>query len=66
MTKEKITSESPFYKVLEYWADEVIEHEKRMPEFCTEVESNRRITLKSGMQVKITIGRNVHEDNDDD
>ena len=65
MAEEKITSESPFYKVLEHWADEIIKHEESMPEFC-EIKSNHGFTLKSGMQVKITIGRNVHEDNDDD
>lgn len=62
--KENVTSESPFYKVLEHWADEVIEQEKDMPDFCEGVTMNQRLTLKSGMQVRITIGRDIHDEDE--
>lgn len=62
--KENVTSESSFYKVLDYWADEVIEQEKDMPDFCIAVVKNSRFTLKNGMQVKISIGRNVNDEDE--
>lgn len=62
--EEKVTTESPFYKVLESWADEVIEQEKSMSEFCESVTMNQRFTLKSGMQVRVTIGRDIHDEDE--
>jgi hypothetical protein len=62
--KESITSESPFYKVLEHWADEVIEQEKDMPDFCEGVTMDQRFTLKSGMQVRVTISRDVNDEDE--
>lgn len=59
--EERITSESPFYKVLEYWADEVIRTERSLPEGLSNPVSDQEMTLKNGMQVKILIGRNVHD-----
>lgn len=62
--KENVTSESPFYKVLEHWADEIIEQEKDMPDFCESVTANHRFTLKSGMQVRVTVGRDIHDEDE--
>ena len=59
--EEQITSESPFYKVLEYWAEEVIRTEESLPEGLGNPVSDQEITLRNGMQVKILVGRNVHE-----
>lgn len=60
--KEKVTTESPFHKVLESWADEVIEQEKSLPEFCSGVEMKHGFTLKNGMQVQVIVGRDILED----
>lgn len=60
--EEQITSESPFYKVLEYWADEVIRTERSLSEGLGNPVSDQELTLRNGMQVKILIGRNVHDD----
>lgn len=61
--KNKVTSESPFYEVLNHWANEVIEQEKDMPDFCEAVTMDKTFTLKrSGMQVRVTIGRDIHEE----
>lgn len=60
--KNKVTSESPFYEVLNQWGDEVIEQEKSMPEFCSGIEMKHGFTLKNGMQVQIFIGRNILEE----
>ena len=60
--EEQITSESPFYKVLEYWAEEVIRTEESLPEGLCNPVSDQEFTLNNGMQVKILIGQNVHDD----
>lgn len=60
--KEKVTTESPFHRVLEIWADEVIEQEKNMPDFCESVEMKHGFTLKNGMQVQVIVGRDILEE----
>lgn len=60
--KNKVTSESPFYEVLNQWGDEVIEQEKIMPDFCESVEMKHGFTLKNGMQVQVIVGRNILEE----
>ena len=60
--EERLTSESPFYKVLECWAEEVIRTEESLPDGLCNPVSDQEFTLNNGMQVKILIGRNIHDD----
>ena len=60
--KENVTTESPFYKVLEHWADEVIEQENSMPDFCSGVEMKHGFKLKNGVQVQVILGRDIIEE----
>lgn len=60
--ENKVTSESPFYMVLNQWGDEVIEQEKTMPDFCESVEMKHSFTLKNGMQVQVIVGRDIIEE----
>lgn len=58
----KITSESPFFEVLNKWGEELIEQEERLSEMFAGIIIGKSFTLKSGVQVKIEIGRDIIEE----
>jgi hypothetical protein len=59
MTDASVTSETPFYKVLEYLGEEVDLINKDMPEVVESVELTHTIELKNGIQVIVRVGRNI-------
>lgn len=58
----KVTSESPFCEVLNQWGEELIEQEERLSEMFAGIVIGKNFTLKSGVQVKIEIGRDIIEE----
>ena len=62
--KENVTSESPFYKVLEHWADELIGYESNSAEHLEISSVRHRVTLKNGVQVRITLGRDIFDEDE--
>jgi len=58
----QVTSDSPFYEVLNQWGEELIEQEERLSEMFSGIVIGKNFTLKSGVQVKIEIGRDIIEE----
>lgn len=59
-------SETPFQEVLEYWGDELDKCMIGAPEYITGVSAEYTFTLPSGMQVRVEIGRNILNQEEED
>lgn len=59
-------SETPFQEVLEYWGDEMDKFMVDMPEYITGVSAEYTFTLPSGMQVRVEVGRNILNQEEED
>lgn len=59
-------SETPFQEVLEYWGDELDKCMIGAPEYIVGVSQEFNFTLPSGMQVKVEVGRNILNQEEED
>ena len=59
-------SETPFQEVLEYWGDGLDKCMIGAPEFIVGVSQEFHFTLPSGMQVKVEVGRNILNQEEED
>lgn len=58
-------SETPFQEVLEYWGDEIDKVMLHLPEYISGVSAVYNFTLPSGMQVKVEVGRDILNQDDE-
>lgn len=58
-------SETPFQEVLEYWGDEIDKVMLDLPEYISGVSAVYTFTLPSGMQVKVEVGRDILNQDDE-
>ena len=59
-------SETPFQEVLEYWGDELDKIMLDVPNYVTGVSAGYTFTLPSGMEVKVEVGRNILNQEEED
>lgn len=59
-------SEIPFQEVLEYWGDEMDKIMIGAPEYITGVSAVYIFALPSGMQVKVEVGRDILNQEEED
>lgn len=59
-------SETPFQEVLEYWGDELDKVMLDLPDDVTGVIAKYHFTLPNGMQVKIEVGRDILNQEEED
>lgn len=59
-------SETPFQEVLEYWGNELDKIMLDVPDYITGVSAGYTFTLPSGMEVKVEVGRNILNQEEED
>lgn len=59
-------SETPFQEVLEYWGYEMDKILMNVPECITGVSAVYTFILPSGMEVKVEVGRNILNQEEED
>lgn len=59
-------SETPFQEVLEYWGNELDKIMLDAPDYITGVSAGYTFTLPSGMEVKVEVGRNILNQEEED
>lgn len=59
-------SETPFQEVLEYWGDEMDKIMLDLPDNVTGVVAEYTFNLPNGMQVRIEVGRDILNQEEED